>query len=135
MHRDGDGLLLSDQHDELLPSGNAGVEQIALQHGVMLSEYWDDHSGIFRPLAFVNGRRIGWHQHIEITVSVLDGSPVEAHCELPRIGIEIIDGADVAVVDLFLVVILNLHYLIAGGEGPAEPLDLAVAGGIERCLQ
>ena len=37
--------------------GDAGVEKIALQHGVMLSEHRDDHGGIFRPLAFVNGRR------------------------------------------------------------------------------
>ena len=45
--RNGDGLLLSDQHNESLPSGDAGVEEIALQHGIMLSEYRDNHGGIF----------------------------------------------------------------------------------------
>ena len=85
-------------------------------------------------MAFVNGRRVGRHQHIELTESVFDRSAVEGHLELARIGVEITDGADVSVLDLFLIVILNLHYLIAGSEGPAEPLDPAVAGGIERCL-
>src|SRR3974390_3763257 len=101
----------------------------------MLSKHWDNHSGIFRPLAFVNGRRVGRHQHIELTESVCDGSAVEGHGELPRIGIEINDGADVAVVDLFLIVILNLHHLITRCKGPTESLDLAIAGGMERCLQ
>jgi hypothetical protein len=64
-HRDGNGLLLSNQHHEPLPSGDSGVEEIALQHSVMLGEHWDDHGGIFRPLALVNGRRIGRHQYIE----------------------------------------------------------------------
>src|SRR5262249_35827370 len=27
------------------------------------------------------------------------------------------------------------HHLVAAGKGPAEPLDLAIAGRIERCLQ
>jgi putative ABC transport system substrate-binding protein len=53
----------------------------------------------------------------------------------PRIAVDIIDGADVAVVDLFLIVILNLHYFIAGGEGPAEPLAPAVAGEIEQSVE
>ncbi len=35
-HRDGGGLLLADQHDELFTPRDAGVEQIALQHGVVL---------------------------------------------------------------------------------------------------
>ena len=39
-----------------------------------------------------------------------------------------IDIADVAVIDLLVVVVLDLHHLVAGGEGPAEPLDLALAG-------
>ena len=35
-HRDGDGLLLPDQHDQPLAAGDAGVEQVPLQHGVVL---------------------------------------------------------------------------------------------------
>src|SRR6516162_7183812 len=64
----------------------------------MLREDWDDHGGIFRPLALVNGRRVGRHQHIEFTESVFDGSAVEANSNFPRIDVDIVDGADVAVV-------------------------------------
>jgi hypothetical protein len=28
-----------------------------------------------------------------------------------------------------------LHHHVAGGKGPAEPLDLAIASGIQRYLQ
>src|SRR5215469_17383043 len=92
-HRNGNGLLLSNHHDEPLPSGDASVEEIALQHGVMLSQHWDYHGGIFRPLAFVNGRRVGRHQHIEFAESVLDGTAVEANSNFPRIDVDIVDGA------------------------------------------
>jgi hypothetical protein len=34
--RDGDGLLLSNQNDKPLAAGNASVEKIPLQHGVVL---------------------------------------------------------------------------------------------------
>jgi hypothetical protein len=40
-HRNGDRLLLSNQHDQLLASGDAGVEKIPLQHGVVLREHRD----------------------------------------------------------------------------------------------
>src|SRR5262249_34050835 len=43
--------------------------------------------------------------------------------------------ANVAVVDLLVIVVLDLHDLVAGGEGPAEPLYLLFAGGVERGLQ
>src|SRR5262249_52708740 len=101
----------------------------------MLSEHWDDYSGIFRSLAFVNGRRVGRHHHIEFTESVFDGSAVEANSYFPSIGVDIVNGADVAVVNLLVVVVLDLHHLVAGGKSPAEAFNLAVAGGIERCLQ
>src|SRR5215469_14449712 len=101
----------------------------------MLREYWDDHGGIFRPLAFVNGRRVGRHQHIEFTESVLDGSAVEANSNFPRVDVDIIDGANVAVVALLVVVVLDLHHLVARRKDPTESFNFAVAGGIERCLQ
>ena len=95
----------------------------------------DDHGGIFRALALVDGRGIGRHQHVEFAKSVGDGPAVKAGDDLAGVGIDVVDIADVAVVDLLVVVVLDLHDLVAGGEGPAEPLDLAIAGGIERGLQ
>src|SRR5215831_7109814 len=60
---------------------------------------------------------------------------VKARGEFAGIGIQSVDIADVAVVDLLVVVVLDLHDLVTGGEGPAEPFDFPVAGGIERSLQ
>jgi hypothetical protein len=106
-----------------------------MQHGVMLREHWDYDRGILRALAFVNGRRVGRHQHVEFAESISDGLAIEVNNDLAHAGVNIADSADVAVVNLLVVVVLDLHHLIARCEGPTEPLNLAVAGGIERCLQ
>jgi len=47
------------QHDQPLPAGHAGVEQVPLQHCVGLGHHGNDHGGVFRSLALVNGSRIG----------------------------------------------------------------------------
>jgi hypothetical protein len=49
--------------------------------------------------------------------------------------IDIIDVADVAVIDFLVVIVIDLHDLVAWGEGPVEAFDLAIAGRIERGLQ
>ena len=43
-----------------------------------------------------------------------------------------VDIADVPVIDFLLVVVFDLHHLIAGSESPAEALHLALAGGVSR---
>jgi hypothetical protein len=40
-----------------------------------------------------------------------------------------------AVVDVFVVLVLDLHDLIAGGEGPTETVELALAGGVQLRLK
>jgi IstB-like ATP binding protein len=61
---DGDGFLLAYQNDKSLTAGDAGIEQIALQHGVVLGHDRDDHRGVFRALALMDGRGIGRHQGV-----------------------------------------------------------------------
>src|SRR6478736_4101309 len=100
-------LLLSDQYDELLAARDTHIEQVPLQHGVMLGEHRDDHGGIFRTLALVDGRSVGGHQHVELAKSVCDGPAIKAGNELARIGINVVDDANVAVVDLLFVVVLK----------------------------
>src|SRR5271157_5123843 len=56
---DRDGLLLTDENQEPLAARNPGVEQISLQHRVVLGEDRDDHGGIFSALALVDGGGIG----------------------------------------------------------------------------
>jgi hypothetical protein len=60
--------------------------------------------------------------------------PSKARDKLASIGIDVIDQADIAIKDLLVVVVLDLHDLVAWSEGPAEALDLAIAGGIGRGL-
>jgi hypothetical protein len=63
--------------------------------------------------------------------SVCDGPAIKAGNELARIGIDVVDGTNIAAVDLLFVVVLDLHHLVAGSKRPTKPLDLAIAGGIE----
>jgi hypothetical protein len=64
----------------------------------MLGEHRDYHGGIFRSLALVNGRRVGRHQHVEFAKAISDRAAVESHSNLTNLGINAMDGADVAVV-------------------------------------
>src|SRR6516165_4419200 len=118
-----------------LPLVTPVLEKIPLQHGVMLGEHRDYHGGIFRSLALVNGRRVGRHQHVQLTESISEGPAIEAHSDLACVGFNIADVADIAVVDVLFVIVFDLHHFVAGGKGPAEPPDLEIAGRIERCLQ
>src|ERR1700720_4396273 len=130
-----DCLLLADQHDQSLPSGHAGVEQVPLQHRVVLGQNRDYDGRVFGALALVDRRGVGRPQRIEFAEAVGDSAAVETGGEFASVGIDIVDVADVAVVDVFVVVVLDLHDLVAGGEGPTETLDLALAGGVQRRLK
>ena len=79
-------------------------------------------------LAFVVRRRAGGRQHVELPKPVADGPAVKAGNELARTGVDVVDGANIAVVHLLVLVVLDLHDLVAGRKGPAEPLHLAIAG-------
>jgi hypothetical protein len=50
------------------------------------------------------------------------------------IGVDVVDIADIAVVDLLVVIVFDLHDLVAGSKGLSEPLHFAIAGGIESIL-
>src|SRR5208283_398344 len=75
------------------------------------------------------------NQGIELAETVGNLAAVEAGGEFAGVGIHIVDIADVAVIDLLVVVIFDLHHLVAWSERPAEAFDLALTGGIESCLQ
>ena len=60
---------------------------------------------------------------------------VKARNDLACIGVDIVDIADIAVVDLLVVIVFDLHDLVVGGERPTEPLHLTITGGVESGLQ
>src|SRR4249919_2666084 len=83
----------------------------------------------------MNGCRVSGHQHVELAKTVSDGPTVKACNELTRADVDAVDVADIAVVNLLVVVVLDLHDLVARSEGPTEPFYLLIAGGIECSLQ
>jgi hypothetical protein len=64
-NRNGHGLAHTDEHDQPLAPGDAGVQQVSLQHGVMLGHDRDDDGKIFRALALVDRRRVGRHERFK----------------------------------------------------------------------
>ena len=75
----------------------------------------------------MNSRGVSRHQRVEFTKRVSDRPAVEAGYKLPVVEIDPINVSDVAVVDFLVVVVLDLHYLVAWRESPPEALDLLVA--------
>jgi hypothetical protein len=100
-----DGLLLADQYHQPLAARDGGVEQVTLQHGVMLRQQRNDHRRIFRALALVDGHGVGRHQGVQLAEGVDNGTSVETGGELAVVGADIQDMADVAVVNLLVVIV------------------------------
>ena len=136
-HGDGDRFLLPDQDHQSFAACHAGIEQIALQHRVVLGDDGDDHGWIFGALRFMDGRRVRQHDLIEFSERVGDRPAVEVDRDNSFLGINGGDEPDIAVEGLLLVVVGNLHDLVAHPIGEAEPLDGRALGmlGIEGRLQ
>src|SRR5262249_9661657 len=116
-------------------AGDARIKQITLQHGVMLRQHWNDDRRVFRTLTLVDGYGICRNERVQLAEAIDYGTPIEACSKLAFVKVEIHHIADIAVVDLLVVVVLDLHDLVAGREGPAESLDLTFAGRIQGRLQ
>jgi hypothetical protein len=58
-------------------------------------------------LALVNGRRVGRHQHVQFAEPISNGPAIEADNDLARGGVNIVDVADITIVDLLVVVVLD----------------------------
>jgi hypothetical protein len=83
----------------------------------------------------VDGRGVSRHQRVEFAKRISDRAAVEAGYKLPVVEIDLINVSDVAVVDLLVVVVLNLHHLVAWRENPPEALYFLLAGWVQCGLQ
>src|SRR5664280_1587103 len=101
----------------------------------MLRHDRNDNRRVFRALAFVDSRGVSRHQRVEFAERVSDGAAIEAGYKLTVVEIDLINVTDVAVVDLLVVVVLDLHHLVAWRESPSETLDLPVTRWIQCRLQ
>ena len=119
-----------------LPRVIAGVDQVALQHRVVLGRERHDDGGIFGALRLVDRRRVGRARAGRAPRRRRRSRGLEVDDELA--GLESTDTttADVAVVDLLVVVVLDLHHLVAGREGPSRSARGAASPvRVERRLQ
>src|SRR2546430_5214049 len=80
-------------------------------------------------------RRVSEDDVVEFTERIGDRPAVESDRHLAEFEIDGLDEADVSVVDLFVIVVLDLHELVADGKGHPEFLDLWVSSRIEGPLQ
>ena len=83
----------------------------------------------------MDGGGIGWQQGGEFAKAVDHRPAIKGRGQFASIGINVIDVANVAVLDLLVVVVLDLHDLVAWRKCPAKPLDLAITGGVQRGLE
>ena len=80
-------------------------------------------------------RRIGQHQLIELAETVAHLPAVERDDQLALLLIDPLHDAKITIVDLTVVIVLDLHDLVARAERPTEALDARLARWIERLLQ
>jgi len=129
----------TDEHDELPRAGDAGVEQVALQHHPRRRGERDDHRGVLAALGAVNGDRIGVGELVELGEVVIDRLVfVGEHGERLLLQGQPGDDPDRAVEDpgrALVVVVAQLGDLVPDAERPpAVPLlrrSVAVRG---ECL-
>ena len=124
-HGDAESFFLPDEDDSLAAPGEAGVEQIPLEHHEMLHCQRDDDSGELTALAFVNGYGVGEAEFVEIASFVGDPTVfivTDMHAE--RVGFDFADETDVAVEHFLFVVVADLNNLVALAEGLTESFDL-----------
>src|SRR5215472_18660990 len=128
-------LALADQNDQSFAAGDTGVEQIALQHGVVLRRDRDHDSRVFRALTLMDRRGVSRHQRVQFAKAIGNRTTIKCNGKFPAVRLDPRHVADIAVVDLLIVVVLDLHNLVAGREGPTKSFDLVFASGIQRRLE
>src|SRR2546423_14077503 len=85
---DRQGLSLSNEYDETLPASYTGVQQLSLQHCVMLHHHRDNHRRVLGPLALVNSCGVGEHEFIKLAEDIDDLPAIEVDRQLACLGID-----------------------------------------------
>ena len=137
LHGDADRFAGADEDDQLFGAGDGRIQQIPLQHQIMLGGHRHHHARILRALALMdrNGERMDQFVHFQKVVH--HRRAVDADGEGLLQNIHARHAANVAVVDVFIVVVYRLHHLVAHAEQPPAQLALRLAlhTRIKRFLQ
>ena len=121
-------LLLPHHYDEPLPARHPGIDQIPLQHHVVLHRDREHHNRVLTPLGLMNRGRVAEHEFVEFPVGIDDVTPVKIHGQFFLFGVKARHKPDVAIKHIAVIVILDLHHFVANGKGRPELLDLPQAG-------
>ena len=120
-----EGSFFSNQNHQFSPSGDSGVEQVALQKHELLTCQRDHHCRKLAALGFMNRDGIGELQLVEFAGLVIHPLiAVEGDNHVRRLLGDLGDMADISVEDFLFVVIPGLDHLVAGAEDGTEAFDL-----------
>lgn len=81
-----------------------------------------DDGRVFAALALVDGAGVGELQFVEFVVLVGDEFFVEEDGDFPLFFVDAVDDSDVAVKDVLVVVVLDLHDAVAHAPADADHL-------------
>ena len=96
-------------------------------------EHHDD-GGVFAALAFVDGAGVGELKFVEFLILVGDEFFVEEDGDFALFFVDAVDGADVAVEHVLVVVVLDLHDAVADAPFDADHL-VARNARVQQVLQ
>ena len=112
---DGQGkrFFAAHQYQRLLGPRDSGIDQVPLEHHIMRHEYWHHNDRVLTALGFVYRCGIGQHQLVKLRHIIDNQTVVKLDAQLPILRVNLLHDADVAVEDLFFVVVADLHDLVA----------------------
>ena len=100
----------------------------------MLHEQRQDHGGILGPLGFMDRNGVGKDDFLQIGIIVDDLAPVKSQRGLLKLIVKPDDPADIAVVNLPIIIVADLHDLVPDTVTPPTPLQ-AILPRIQRLLK
>ena len=115
-------------------AGDGRVDQVALQHHVVAGIENHDDGGVFAALALVDGAGVGELQFVEFVILVGDEFFVEEDGDFAFFFVDAVDDSDVAVKDVLVVIVLDLHDAVADAPFDADHL-VARNARIQQFLQ
>jgi hypothetical protein len=115
--------LLSNYQDKTLAAGDAGINQIPLEHHVVLLGDGNHYDWIFRPLRLADGRRVIQHQFIQFAKRLGDDVLIESGRHFLLVLVDMGHKRDVAVIDVLVIVVLDLHDIV-GHAGKCWQVEL-----------
>src|SRR4030043_1308294 len=127
-------LVGADDHAELLRPGQGGVEEVPLEEDIVLGEKRHDHGLVLAALGFVDGDGEGGGDVVQLILLEPDLPAVEIDQQPEVRLVDMYDEPDIAVEDLLLVVVPDLHDLVPDPELPCPDLE-SVRAGVETRLE